>query len=437
MDDDVRPAESHISETTIREDFMTEYRRITRRGLTRSAIAGAGLIGAPLPLRHARAQSTRSPFKVALILPTSGSQAQIGQACKRGADVANDVFADMKITARVEIAAYDTESKPETARLQAEKAVDAGAHLLIGAFDSGQTIAVAQVAEQRGIPLVVNIAAAPAITESGYKCVVRNFPTAPMLLAGGFAMQKEIFKVFGTTPKTAVVLSLNDTFGTAMIGGIKAMFPKLDMPYQLVDIINYDPAAKDLSVEVAKAKATKADLLMPICRLNDGKLIIQELVKQRWEPMVINPGGPGTYEHDFLTALGKYSEFLLAVEPWMNPKSAMTQSLQTHHLARFPNEQFDLDAGFTFEAVLIAAQAWLTAKSTKSNALIEALRKTKIDDHVMIGDPIEFDAKGQNVGIKVAALQNLRRAPTVVLPAEAATAQLVFPQLAWNDKRRT
>ena len=56
--------------------------------------------------------------------------------------------------------------------------------MLVGAFDSGQTIAIAQVAEQRGIPLVVNIAAAPQITEQGYKFVVRNFPTAPMLITG-------------------------------------------------------------------------------------------------------------------------------------------------------------------------------------------------------------------------------------------------------------
>jgi branched-chain amino acid transport system substrate-binding protein len=258
------------------------------------------------------------------------------------------------------------------------------------------------------------------------------------LLGGAFTMQKEIFKATGvTSPKTAVVLCINDTFGTAMMNGIKAVFSKLDMPYQLLDIISYDAGTKDLSVEVAKAKATKAELLLPIGRLNDGKLIIQELVKQRWEPMVINPGGPGTYEHDFIKGLGKYSDYLLAVLPWMNPKTAMTQSLAKHHSARFPNVQFDLDAGFTFEAVLIAAQAWLNAQSTKPEVLMEALRQVKIEEHVMIGGPIQFDAKGQNTNIRVAALQNLNRTPTVVLPADAALAQPVLPQPGWNDKQRT
>ncbi len=36
-------------------------------------------------------------------------------------------------------------------------------------------------------------------------------------------------------------------------------------------------------------------------RLNDAKLLMQEMVKQRWEPMgVLNPGAPGLYEQDFL-----------------------------------------------------------------------------------------------------------------------------------------
>ena len=94
----------------------------------------------------------------------------------------------------------------------------------------------------------------------------------------------------------------------------------------------------------------------------------------------------------------------------------MTKVLEKHHKAKFPGAQIDIDAGFTFEALLIAAHAWLAAKSTKPDALMEALRKTKIDDHVMVGGPIEFDAKGQNVNIKGTALQNLKRKPTWCCP---------------------
>src|SRR6185295_6239776 len=152
--------------------------------------------------------------------------------------------------------------------------------------------------------------------------------TAPMLITGAMALQKDLFAAGGRTPKTAVLLSVNDTFGTAMQGGIKAMLPKLQMPYELVDVIAYDPSAKDLSVEVGKAKGTGAELVMPVSRLNDAILLVQEMVKQRYEPMgIVNPGAPGMYEQQFYKTLGKYSEFCISNVPWLNPRSKMTPVL--------------------------------------------------------------------------------------------------------------
>ena len=69
-------------------------KNFTRRGLGRAA-AGAALIGAPLPLRFASAQTAPANLKVGLILPMSGAQALIGQMCKHGADIANDIFTDI------------------------------------------------------------------------------------------------------------------------------------------------------------------------------------------------------------------------------------------------------------------------------------------------------------------------------------------------------
>ena len=109
-------------------------KNFTRRGLGRAA-AGAALLGAPLPLRFASAQSAPANLKVGLILPMSGAQALIGQMCKHGADIANDIFTDIKLPVKLDIVTYDTETKPDAARTQAEKAVEAGCHVLVGAFD--------------------------------------------------------------------------------------------------------------------------------------------------------------------------------------------------------------------------------------------------------------------------------------------------------------
>ncbi|HXZ47010.1 MAG TPA: ABC transporter substrate-binding protein, partial [Pseudolabrys sp.] len=173
------------------------------------------------------------PLKVGVLLPRSGVQAGIGQDCQRGVEIAPALLNELGMPA-LQIMNADTETNVDVARSRAEKLISDGAQLLIGAFDSGQSTAIAQVAEQKGVPYVINIAAAPPITEQGYKFVFRNFPTGPMILRDAFLNQKEIFKLVGLAPKTAVMLHVNDTYGMAIKGGVGAMFPKFDMPYKIL-----------------------------------------------------------------------------------------------------------------------------------------------------------------------------------------------------------
>ncbi len=177
---------------------MTSFHRtrITRRTL----MAATAAAGATLALPIARAQG--SSLKVGVLLPRSGLQALIGRDCQRGVELAPPILKDLGLP-DLAIMNADTESSVDTARSRAEQLISEGAQLLVGAFDSGHTTAIAQVAEQKGIPLVINIAASPAITEQGYKFVFRNFPTAPMILNDAFANQKEVFAVAGAAPKTS------------------------------------------------------------------------------------------------------------------------------------------------------------------------------------------------------------------------------------------
>ena len=77
------------------------------------------------------------------------------------------------------------------------------------------TLAIAQVCEQRQVPLIVNIGAAPQLTEQGYKFLVRNFPTGGMLVNNGLKQIKALIDATKITPKTAVFLHANDNFGMA------------------------------------------------------------------------------------------------------------------------------------------------------------------------------------------------------------------------------
>jgi branched-chain amino acid transport system substrate-binding protein len=162
------------------------------------------------------------------------------------------------------------------------------------------------------------------------------------------------------------------------------------------------------------------------------------MVRQRFEPMgIISPGAPGLYDEEFYAALGPLADYHAMALPWANPKGNMAQALEAAFKPANPNYRFAnecFNVGFTFEALLIAADGFKRAGSTDGAELIKAIRASNIAEHIMIGGPITFDAKGQNNNIPSAMVQNRNRTPTVVMPAENATMAPVFPMPPWQGR---
>ncbi len=404
--------------------------RVSRRTVT-AGLGATALLAGTAPFNIIRAQG--AALKVGVLLPRSGAQAGIGQDCQRGVDITAGILKDLGLPS-LQIMNGDTETNVEIARARAEKLISEGAQLLVGAFDSGQSSAIAQVAEQKGIPYVINIAAAPPITEQGYKFVFRNFPTAGMLLADAFANQKEIFELTGQSPKSVVFMHVNDTFGSAMKGGIGAVMPKFNMPYTIAETIAYDPTARDLSVEVAKAKATGADALLMVSRLNDAILLTRELIKQRWSPMAVLSMGPGWYEDPYLKTLGKLSDGPMSFVPWYDPNKKMSKQLEAALAKAHPDINLDTNHVYTFEALLVAADAYKRAGSTDPRALADAIRKTNITENVSPGPGIQFNEKGQNDKLKSSGIQNRGGKLVTLVPKAAANAKPEWPMKPY-DKR--
>ena len=401
---------------------------LTRRHLLAGAAATALVLAAPSIVRGQGAA-----LKVGVLLPRSGAQAGIGQDCWRGVEIAPAIFKDLKLP-ELAIMNGDTETNVDVARSRAEKLISDGAQILVGAFDSGQSSAIAQVAEQKGIPFVINIAAAPPITEQGYRFVFRNFPTAPMILGDAFANQKELFEAAGTAPKSVVFMHVNDTFGTSMAQGIGSVMARFTMPYMIAETIAYDPTARDLSVEVAKAKATGAEALLLVSRLNDAILLTRELVKQRWSPMAVLSMGPGWYEDQYIKTLGKLSDGPMSFVPWYDPNKKLSKQLEAALAKAHPGVNLNTNHIYTFEALLIAADAYKRAGSADPKALADAIRQTNITDNVSIGPGIQFDQKGQNDKLKNAAIQNRGGKLVTVAPKAASNAKPELPMTPY-DKR--
>lgn len=401
-----------------------------RRRLLAAGAAGTALsaLGFPAVLR-----AQTGSLKVGVILPLSGVLSFPGIATRKGSEVATRVFAEQGV--KLEVIYADTESKPENGRVAAEKLIRDGCSILVGAWDSGATISAAQAAEAAKVPLVVNVGSARQITEQGFTQVFRNFPPSDEIVANGVARFKELPKTGAFNPKTAVLMHVNDTFGQATSGAVKGVWDKAGLGIKILDTISYDARARDLSVEVAKAKATGADLVAPITRVNDAILIVREMVKQDYNPMAIyGPSSPGPYEKAFTDALGKYANDYMVSVPWYDPSRPMTRRVLERWRKDFPNDRFELNSGFGFEGIQVVADAFQRAKSTKPADLHAALRTTNIENHVMYGGSIVFDVKGQNPNIGVPLLQVQNQEPVVIGPADIAQGRPMLPMTKWSAR---
>jgi branched-chain amino acid transport system substrate-binding protein len=216
--------------------------------------------------------------------------------------------------------------------------------------------------------------------------------------------------------------------------GSAAVMAKFTMPYKIVETIAYDATARDLSVEVSKAKATGADALMMVSRLNDAILITREMIKQRWSPQGVLSMGPGWYEDQYLKTLGKLADGPLSFVPWYDPNKKVSKMLEAALAKAHPDISLNTNHVYTFEALMIAADAYKRAGSADPKALADAIRTTNITDNVSPGPGISFNAKGQNDKLKDSAIQNRGGKLVTVAPQVAANAKAEWPMTPY-DKR--
>ena len=366
--------------------------RVSRRTFS-AGLGAVGFTAGIAPFNIVRAAG--APLKVGVLFPRSGFQAGIGQDCKRGVDFTAGILKELGMP---ELRDHDRAiPKPMSKSLVRVPKADRRRR---AAFDRMPSIPAKprprpRCASRRAFPSRWQFAAAPALTEQGYKTIFRNFPTGPMIVGDTLHLHKDLFTSTGKTPKTMVIMHSQDTYGTDTTGAFVKVIPKFGMPYKVLDVISYDPAARDLSAEIRKAKATGAEVLMALSRVNDAILLTQEMVKQRWNPMGILSSGPGFYESVYMTTL-KFSDDVVSMVPWYDPNKPLSKLLDAALKKRYPHRDLNTNHTYSFEGVMIAVDAYKRAGSTDPGKLIEALRKTDIKDNVVTGPGVHFNAKGQN-----------------------------------------
>jgi branched-chain amino acid transport system substrate-binding protein len=404
------------------------------------AAAGLSAVGFPAVLR-----AQPPTVKIGVIHPVTGPLAEPGQACRAGAQMAaEEINAAGGIKAlggaRLELVFGDTQSKPDVARPEAERLVNAGAQLLMGAFSSGDSAAIVPVAQQRQIPFLVDISAADPITANVAKSVkdgqqkvqyvYRTFPTGSMFGQRAVQFMSDIFKEAGVAPKRVVLMYANDLFGQVQARSFQAAHKTAAPAWDIVEVIPWPEPPSDLSTEVARLKAAKPDIIAPITRPASALLLLPEITRQRVEAMgIIGPGSPGLYEAGQIEKLKGDLEHVMVSVPWPDFKNPRARRVADGYTKRTGGKTFDTNSVFSYDGIHILGDVLERARSTKPDAVVDAIKQTRFTGALAVSvGPVVFNEIGDNPNASTAMVQIQGQKPVVVWPKESAEQKLVFPR---------
>lgn len=354
---------------------------------------GAAALAATLP---GRALAAPADINVGVILPLSGANAQFGINSRQGLELAADEInaaGGIKALggAKLKLIIADATSQPTTAATVAQRLITQNRCVaLIGAYASSLTLAVSEVTERRGIPLLT-MSFSDVLTERGFKHIFQVVSKGSVLGRAQYDYAASV--VAGASDIKKIALLYEDTaYGTSQAVGVRNAAKAAGA--QIVLDEAYPLGITDVTPLISKLRASDAQIVFPISYLNDSLLIIRVMRQQRLTVPIVG-GAAGYVIPDFAKALGQYSQAVLSIAPANYDQAPeYTERYRKRFGTFMPHEALEhaVCAG-------VLAQALEVAASDKPEAVSKALRAQKYDQGwagVMSGGGVHFDANGLN-----------------------------------------
>ena len=409
---------------------MRQTGRLTRRSFLGAAGAlGAGALGFPAVLR-AQAREV----KVGHIHPLSGFLAFDGGLVVNGLTLAVEEINEgggLKSMggARIALSGGDTQGKVEVGMAEAERLIRDGAVAVLGPYQSPVAYAVSQLCEKERTPFVITVAVADNVTERGFEYTFRVQPNARAMSERALDHHAELAKATGVSVKSLSMLHEDGLFGTSIAGHVERHAKQLGMDLGLK--VPYNFRTPDLTTEVTKVKAAKADVVIVSGYFGDALLIARTATELRLEARAVMGVSNGGFSNPkFLADQPQLADLILDANYWHNPRSERAKRVMEAYRKRF-NAPMSSHSVQSYSAMMVLRDALERAGSADRAKVREALAKTNLADHILPQGPIRFEKTGENAGAQPVLLQNQNARTVVVGPTEFAEAKPVFPVPRW------
>jgi branched-chain amino acid transport system substrate-binding protein len=286
-----------------------------------------------------------APVKIGFVNSVTGPEAPIGEALTNGAELAIDDLGKKGI--QVTVLRQDDTGKPQIAMSALEQlATGDEVAMVVGPYASAPANAIAKLAEQYKVPLLIPVASKEDITRQGYQWVFRlNAPShdyAQQLIDAALSLGK---------PKTIAVIYESTDFGTSCSTQAKEYAARKGL--QVVADEAYQKGAPDYRSTLTKIKSMNPDLVFMVSYVADAILLMRQSREVGLKPQAFLGAGAGFDTVQFQSEKD-ISNGVLVVTQWMPdsgwPGAADFAKRYEHRFGKRPTYH----AATAYEAMMIA-----------------------------------------------------------------------------------
>ena len=398
-------------------------RTFIKQGAALSAAAAAGTLGFPAIVR-----GQSGPLKVGILHPVTGPLAYSGQLSRLGAQIAieeiNAGGGIKSLGAKIEPIYGDAQSKPDVGVAEVEKMNEAGVSAIVGAYASAICLATTQAAAKHNIPHVVDVGVADQIVERGLKNTFRFGPGYKVISTAAMNYLHIMNKLAGNPAKTVMIIHEESLFGTGTAGLLQQQLPAFG--FKIVDVIKHANPTRDFNNIVLRMKSLNPDVVIPANYYNEYALLVRTMKQQGVQPQAIfSVLGGAASSFKFVKEFPDVANGIIDVNHWYNPKDKRALALRKK-VEGMKDQFFTYEVFLNYECVYLLADAIERAKSTRREAIIDALAGSTWDRTFMPYGPTRF-ANGQNQGAEPLVMQVVKGEIEVILPNTFAQRAPIFP----------
>jgi branched-chain amino acid transport system substrate-binding protein len=366
--------------------------------------------------------------KVGIMLPLTGSQAEVGSDEKRGYDMAiQDINSKGGISgAQIEAVYEDTKGDPTTSAQAAQRLIsEEKVVAILGEYSSSTTAATYGVCKQaQQLCMLVGGSSISLDKDFGGSPWYWHLSPYGTYYA---TTAKAFFQSLSPAPSSIAIVYEDTLYGSSLSTALRDALA--DSNIKVVSFESFTAGSSDYSSLLTKVQQTNPDILFINSFPQDTIALWTQAKQLNFAPKMMI-GTAGVSFPGFQTTLGKDANFAADIEVWV-PSVSYTGTKDW--VARF-NTAYGKDPTYWAPISYINLEAFAKAVSAAGSldqAKIEGeLAKVKYDS---IMGPFSFDDRHQAFkDVIVFQIQNGQK--VVVYPAAAASGKIEYPAPGWSER---